>query len=269
MPSRRKTYDGDFVRGSSGIAEWRDPVNNKGKTDKHAPSKRATKNARFLIPEDSLLQDDRDSDRYLITYADLITLLLGLFIILYAISNIDASKYQKMAAAMENLFGNEGKIVGMEKTTIIPAPQNNLSAELEKLIADYGYGNSINLEKSERGIIIHILDDLLFPSANAELNSASKTVLSRLAEILKKIPNNIRIEGHTDDVPIYSSLYPSNWHLSVARALNTAYYLIENEKLSPEKISIVGYSEYQPVADNSTPEGRASNRRVDIVIIKK
>ncbi|MGE5497330.1 MAG: flagellar motor protein MotB, partial [Syntrophothermus sp.] len=94
-------------------------------------------------------------------------------------------------------------------------------------------------------------------------------ILNKLAAVIKTLPNDVRVEGHTDNVPINSSQYQSNWHLSVARALNTAYYLINSQGLSPEKVSIVGYSEYHPVKSNETPEGRRNNRRVDIVILKK
>jgi len=87
--------------------------------------------------------------------------------------------------------------------------------------------------------------------------------------VLKILPNDIRIEGHSDNIPINTSTYQSNWHLSVARALNTAYYLITQEKLSADKISIVGYAEFKPLATNETDEGRKLNRRVDLVIIKK
>ncbi|MGE5409411.1 MAG: flagellar motor protein MotB, partial [Clostridiales bacterium] len=100
------------------------------------------------------------------------------------------------------------------------------------------------------------------------INESSKGILNRLASVIKTLPNDIRIEGHTDNVPIKASVYASNWHLSVARALNTAYYLINSQGLSPEKVSIVGYSEYRPVTTNKTSDGRRSNRRVDIVILK-
>ncbi|MHB1687350.1 MAG: OmpA/MotB family protein [Ignavibacteriaceae bacterium] len=196
---------------------------------------------------------------------------MGLFIILYAISNIDAHKYQKVIAAAGDIFGSRNKIINLNNNIISKAspPEVSLKSELTKLIDKYHYNNSIRLEQNARGITIHILDDILFASGSANLAGSSLIVLNRLAEILKELPNDIRVEGHTDDVPINTSVFPSNWHLSVARALNTAYYLINNEELNPEKISIVGYSEYKPIASNDTPTGKATNRRVDIVIIKK
>lgn len=200
----------------------------------------------------------------------MITLLLGLFIILYAISNIDLNKYQKIMTAMGSIFGNSGEIPTLNDTKrdIITTSTEKLKDDLNTVIKRYHYDKSVTLEENERGVIVHILDDIMFPSASAELNEQSKQVLHRLAEIIRDLPNDIRIEGHTDNVKINSAIYPSNWHLSVNRALNTAYYLMEYEKLLPEKLSIVGYSEFKPIADNSTPEGRSKNRRVDIVIIK-
>ncbi|MGE5432460.1 MAG: OmpA family protein [Syntrophomonadaceae bacterium] len=220
-----------------------------------------------------MFQEESDKDRYLITYADLITLLLGLFIILYAISNVDTLKYQKLMSAAGSAFGISSDAAKIEnknfsiKTPLMSA--GNLKNSLQNLVDENKLNNSIRLEENERGIIIHILDDILFPSGTAELNDGSRIILMKIASLLKNLPNDIRVEGHTDNVPISSPFYPSNWHLSVSRALNTAYYLINRQGLSPDKVSIVGYSEYRPVTTNATLEGRRSNRRVDIVILNK
>lgn len=176
-----------------------------------------------------------------------------------------------MITAMGDIFGNKGKVIELKSssTAVATDPEDYLKSQLSSLIEKYHYNNSIRLEENKRGVTIHILDDVLFPSGSANLTSSSKVILHRLAEMLKELPNDIRVEGHTDDVPINTVTFPSNWHLSVVRALNTAYDLIKTEGLKPDKVSIVGYSEYKPIATNSTPEGRALNRRVDIVIIKK
>lgn len=177
---------------------------------------------------------------------------------------------------MGHVFGVNGKAENLLKTDggqfsikdkIMPP--GNLKKDLQNMIDEKGFNNSIKLEENERGITIHILDEILFPSATADLNDGSKDILRRIAALIKPLKNDIRVEGHTDNIPINSSAYPSNWHLSVSRALNTAYYLIDQEGLSPDKVSIVGYSEYRPVSSNITAEGRRSNRRVDIVILKK
>ncbi|HED08921.1 MAG TPA: chemotaxis protein MotB [Ignavibacteria bacterium] len=215
--------------------------------------------------------EDSDKDRYLITYADLITLLLGLFIILYSVSNIDSGKYSKMISTVGDVFGNGNKVIKIE-SNILPSVNNQqdaLKTKLIKLIDKYNYKNSIRLDENARGITIHILENILFTSGKANLNAGSKEVLNRLAVLLKELPNDIRIEGHTDNVPIHNSIFLSNWHLSVTRALNTAYYLINNGGLSADKISVVGFSKYRPIENNNSKAGRANNRRVDIVIIRR
>lgn len=217
--------------------------------------------------------EETDRDRYIITYADLITLLLGLFIILYAMSNINNEKYRSAANALSSVFGGNKNstllVKSMPMLSVPQIPQKTLMSNLRKIISKNKFGKSIKLVKNKRGITIRILDDILFASGQADVTGETKKVLSKLAPVLRKLPNDIRIEGHTDNVPIVSKKYPSNWHLSVARATNIAYYLMKKEKLSPDKVSIVGYSKYKPIASNETAEGRKLNRRVDIVILNK
>jgi chemotaxis protein MotB len=107
----------------------------------------------------------------------------------------------------------------------------------------------------------------MFDIGSASIKPAAYTVLDTLGFFLEEIPNEIRIEGHTDDTPIRTAQFPSNWHLSVTRALNVGYYLLQHYKIRPEKVSIIGYGEYHPIVPNDTPEHRAENRRVDIVIL--
>lgn len=176
---------------------------------------------------------------------------------------------------MGNIFGTGGKVIQLQNkltNEVIPNavnPNSKLMNELAKMIKNDPAEGYVKLEENERGITIHIMDELLFKSASADLNKNSIDILDKIANILKQLPNDIRVEGHTDNIPINSTAFQSNWHLSVARALNTAYFLIENKNLPAGKVSIVGYSEYRPIATNETPEGRAINRRVDIVILKK
>lgn len=221
-----------------------------------------------------------DSDRYIITYADLITLLLGLFILLYSSSNVDLQKYRKVIRAAGNYFGavDTTKIFKPGGNTTNPAfatqgndgtdPFQRLQQQLENVVNEEKLNKSIKLVSNERGITIRILDDILFRSGDAALSDYSKIILQKIAGILKSLKNDIRIEGHTDNVPIANGAFPSNWHLSVERATNTGYHLMAKEGLDPGRVSVVGYSEYHPVASNETVDGRANNRRVDIVILK-
>lgn len=197
-----------------------------------------------------------------------------MFIILYAISSVDATKYEKISVAMGSIFGSERFQIdthiptsnAIAKETVIE-PMDFLKQELKEIINLNELNNSVSIEDNQRGITIRILDDILFASGDAELKKKAQEVLKLVAEIIKELPNDVRVEGHTDNIVINSTKYPSNWHLSIARALNTAYYLIQAEDVNPDKVSVVGYAEYNPIADNSTPEGRATNRRVDIIII--
>lgn len=195
---------------------------------------------------------------------------------MYSISKIDMQKYEDLVYAMGDIFGSE-KSTQVDSLSILSNKISTLGGvgsveqirqDVTDLIKEFHYDHSISLEENERGLTIRILEDILFPSGEANLNEGSKDVLVKLAHIIKKLPNDIRVEGHTDNVPISTPVYPSNWHLSVMRALNTAYFLIESVDISADKVSIVGYSEYKPIAQNDTKEGRAINRRVDIVIIK-
>lgn len=188
-------------------------------------------------------------------------------------SNIDIKKYQKFANAMGSIFGSQSQLINISNHSRLLNNKMNgivpLKQSLQRMINQNGYGKSIKLIENKRGITIRILEDILFASGEAKLTPQSKTMLAKIANILKKLPNDIRIEGHTDDVPIDTKEYPSNWHLSVARATNTAYFLMHNEGINEDKVSIVGYAANKPIANNSTPQGRSQNRRVDIVILKK
>jgi chemotaxis protein MotB len=268
MSFRGEKYDGDLFGSGVNIAERRNPFDYESKTDGNASAKRTARKVSALDSEENAFDEGNDKDRYLLTYSDLITLLLGLFIILYAISNIDANKYRNVVTAMGNFFGNETGVQINPETKVISSPKESLSDQLRKLIVDYHYSRSIQLEESERGITVHILEDILFPPGRADLTESSKLVLNRLAVVIKKLPNDIRVEGHTDNAPINTMRYPSNWHLSVDRALNTAYYLIKDEEVDPDRVSIVGNAEYRPIDLNNSSESKTKNRRVDLVILK-
>lgn len=208
------------------------------------------------------------NDRWLLTYADLITLLLGLFVILYAMSNIDKKKYSQWVAAFGGEFGS-GKVEMEGNGAIMSELTEELRVEklLKQILQIDGKNSSLSISIDERGVTIHIQEELLFPSGESRLKGSSYSMLDSLSSALRKIPNDIRIEGHTDNIPIATELFPSNWHLSVSRAMNTGYYLIERHKFNPEKLSVVGYGDGKPIAQNTSEKNRALNRRVDIVVL--
>jgi chemotaxis protein MotB len=216
-----------------------------------------------------------NSERWLLTYADLITLLLGLFVILYAMSKIDAGKYAEIVSALGGVFGSpRGVLTG--NAGLLENPMTSLQSERQRIAKEISgalhldtHNLPITISENERGVTVHIMEELLFASGSADIKQASLVTLDSLAEVLKTLSNDLRVEGHTDNVPINTPTFPSNWHLSVARAVNVGFYLIEKHNLIAERVSVVGYAEYRPLVPNDTPEHRAVNRRVDIVILAK
>lgn len=219
-------------------------------------------------------EEPENHERWLLTYVDLITLLLGLFVILYAMSKIDSAKYAQLITALSGVFGGSQASIVNGGSGVIDLPASMLKTERE-LIGDKlkkAFRNQLGdgpvfITNEERGLTVHILEELLFASGNAEFKQNSLAILDTLASVLKTVPNDLRVEGHTDNVPISTQLFPSNWHLSVERAVNAGFYLIEKHGLAPARVSVVGFSEYHPLVPNTSNENRARNRRVDIVII--
>ncbi len=214
-------------------------------------------------------------ERWLLTYADLITLLMVFFVILYSMSKQDVAKYAKLTASIQRAF-NIQVLEGMDPSALngkfgsFNSAQihdlETIKQDLGALAEQLGLGDKVTVRPTREGITISLSSSLLFESGKADLRSESKLVLQRVAALLAKIPNEVRIEGHTDNIPPASPLYPTNWELSAARALAVTRYLV-SLGIKPERLSAAGYGEYRPIADNSTKEGRAANRRADIVII--
>jgi chemotaxis protein MotB len=150
---------------------------------------------------------------------------------------------------------------------------DEVQKEVKKISGGKGEGGSGNLENQikfileKRGLVIRISEHLFFDSGDASIRSDFIPLLSILAHALEKIPNHIRIEGHTDNVPIKTSKYPSNWELSTTRATTIVRYLLRHFDFEPEKLSATGYAEFRPVDSNKTAEGRLQNRRVDFIIL--
>lgn len=222
-----------------------------------------------------------DHNRYLITFADLITLLLGFFVILYTTAQIDTEKFDKLQDALQKAFktgskplleGGDGVLDGNE--TILPEPyfpgvrDGNMDSIQESIsdgLLSYFEEGSVTLIREGESIKIDMPEKLLFSSGYAELTNEGLKFLDSLADILSDVPNQITIDGHSDNVPIQNSNFESNWHLSTARALSVAYTMTKNG-LKEENLAIRGYSSQRPKESNATEDGRAKNRRVELII---
>ncbi|QIA26684.1 OmpA family protein [Thermaerobacter sp. PB12/4term] len=259
--------------------------------------------------------DGAGSMRWLLTYADLITLLLAFFVVMYAMSEVNVARYQALAASLRAAFATAGETVidtqgwspdarkvldGLNQDTGQPNPPGlpgaggtppsipelpagtslpPMSAEereqLEGLVGrvnealrDAGLGGRASARLTERGVAIIFDDQVFFDLGRAELRPEGQDLLRRLAPILAQVPGTILVEGHTDNLPIRSGRYPSNWELSTARATTVVRYLAERAGLDPRRLAAAGYGEWRPRFPNTSEANRARNRRVEIVLLR-
>ena len=202
--------------------------------------------------------EGQQRDRWLLSYADLVTLLLGLFIVLYAAS--DSKRAQQIAESFNSQQTGNGIFDG---GTTAMSESETLR---QQLIEDAGISRKANIRSSSDGLVVSLAESGFFAAGDAAIDPASIAAIDSLAAMLADGSFQIRIEGHTDSVPISTARYPSNWELSTARAANVLARLIDRG-IAPERLSAAGFAGFRPVEDNSTSEGRALNRRVDIVIL--
>jgi chemotaxis protein MotB len=252
---------------------------------------------------------DGGMERWLLTYSDMITLLMALFIIMWAVSSVNQSKFSALKASLTQAFhgkiqeGGAGvltagrsplesagtqvpNVAATSPTEIVQQIATQISsaaahAEAESLkrlqeridayARRHGLAKQLTTAIDERGLVVHVLtDQLLFDTGQAVLEPSSRPLLRQLSALLahEKIPNPIRVEGNTDDVPISTSVYRSNWELSAARAAAVLEQLA-TDGVPQTRLSLAGYADERPVATNLTAAGRAANRRVDLVVLRR
>ncbi|MGI9862064.1 OmpA family protein [Moorella naiadis] len=230
-----------------------------------------------------------NQERWLLTYSDLITLLMIFFVVMYAISDTNAQKLAALASSLTQTFtGAPATCVlpdgGLPSVVpgIAPAPGDAAAggtkesaelararAELQQYIQQEGLEGQVTLRTEDRGLVVSMADAVLFPSGSAELTPDARTILQQVGRALARLPNYLRVEGHTDNLPINTPAFPSNWELSTARATNVVRVLVATAGIKPERLSATGYGEYRPVAPNDNEADRSRNRRVDIVVLKE
>lgn len=221
--------------------------------------------------------DKENQERWLLTYADVITLLLALFIVMYSMSQIDAKRFGKMAEALNGILkGGQSilKISGEEQLktghgVLKLGDLRMIQRQVEKMTEVKGRSEEVMTEITERGLVVHIVESAVFEPGSANLQQTAIELLDIVYETIKDIPNHIRIEGHTDNSQITSAQFPSNWELSAARATEVVRYFIDNYDIGAGRISALGYGEFRPIRPNNSIENRALNRRVDIVVLTR
>lgn len=247
-------------------------------------------------------ENEGGSERWLITYADLITLLMIFFVLMYTMSQVDAVKYKAVANSLSVVLTGDAMSMleaqgpslaeGISGQQVPEGAEDNPSlqgqlSEVKKMVEEFinsqdqeasnkgkgqvatRLGDYISIVEQERGLVISFKDTLLFASGSDDLTPQARQVIVKVGSALKPIPNYIRVEGHTDNLPINTGKFPSNWELSALRASNVVHVLQKDVGINPERLSVIGYGEYRPLVANDTDLNRSMNRRVDIVILKK
>lgn len=237
-------------------------------------------------------EDHENTDRWLVSYADFITLLFAFFVVMYSMSSINEGKYRVLSDTMEEAFktppkspnpiqiGEERKSLKTVETTLEEinlvgikptiTPQNQqlerIADELQHNLAPLVDKDLIKITRDKLWVKVEMNNRILFASGNARLTERGYPILEELAEVVRNLPNYIDVEGHTDNRPIRTSVYPSNWELSAARAASVVH-LFSRNGVDPKRLSAIGFGQYRPVADNASVKGRRSNRRVVMVIL--
>jgi chemotaxis protein MotB len=230
---------------------------------------------------------EANSERWLLTYSDLITLLMIFFIVMYSMSNIDNAKFKALAKSLNSAMtgtgtgGNSIMATGSTKTTQdssdslpidtaitdpVDSGMQKVKEQVDSYLSQNGLTGSVTTSVQEKGLIINITDTFFFDTGKAEIRGESIPKLVGIGNMLAKLTNYISIEGHTDSVPITGGKFADNLDLSAMRATTVSRLLISQSHIAPAKISATGYGDTRPIASNSTDAGRAKNRRVDIVV---
>jgi len=235
--------------------------------------------------------EEHMDESWLVPYSDILTLLLALFIVLFASAQVDQKKFDQIAQAFNSAFNNgspwmmEGNKNPIQGQPASPSPnmagdskdqaylQENVQLlevkkTLDKYIQESNLTGDLQTVLTEDGLIVRIKDSALYPSGNADLLPESRRFGVAIAKMLVPLQQKVTVSGHTDNVPINTREFPSNWDLSSKRALNFMKFLLAQEKLQPERFSAIGYGEYRPILANETADGRAKNRRVEVLILR-
>ena len=217
---------------------------------------------------------------WMTTFSDLVTNLLTFFVLLFAFSSVNTAKYDQVAASLRSAFsGSPGVLlggphaIGEQMPFEISSPINiefqEVYQEIEAMLAEEGVGTAVEIFEEERGLIISFKEKIFFDIGSAQLRPEARNLLRRVGRVLAVDDHDIRVEGHTCDLPIRSTSFPSNWELSTSRATNVTRFLIDEVGIDPGRLGATGYAEFRPIAANDSEENRVRNRRVDILLLSR
>jgi chemotaxis protein MotB len=216
---------------------------------------------------------------WMISWADMTTLLWACFVLLWSFSTLDLAKFQAAMSSLQGALGvlqggamvlNQGDIPMHGLTGNKSAGREDMEKIQKKVkgkAQESGFGGSVETAIGPRGLTIRFSDTALFDAGSNDIRPEALPVLDVISQEIGKISNPVQVEGHSDPTPIHTAQFPSNWELSTGRATAIVHYLVEFGGVSPERLSAAGYSFYHPVAPNDSPENRARNRRVDVIVL--
>ena len=227
-------------------------------------------------------EEHENHERWLVSYADFITLLFAFFVVMYAVSSVNEGKYRTLSESLVSAFSNHKPMGNLsiiqlpfEKrkevlTTDPPKVKQNVRAyvKIANAIQTSKLPEGVTVKSEKRGLNIRVSDDALFASGSATIRPQVKEFLDLIAGLVSELPNLISIEGHTDSRPMRSGPFPSNWDLSASRASILVRFFTEIHKLDPKRFSATSFAGHRPLESNDTAKGRAANRRVEIVILR-
>lgn len=213
---------------------------------------------------------------WMTTFADLMSLLLTFFILLYSMSSVSAEKFNEASNSMQLAFGGGDSIIGGHTIvdTATETSEETVDPELVKMynevvqfLENKEIASQTSVEYDQDGIYVNIQESILFGSGSAIIADSGKNTLNDLGELIQQFDNEVVVEGYTDNVPMHNANFTSNWELSTGRALSVLRYLSEERNVDPKRLSAKGYGEHHPTVPNDSEENRAKNRRVNIVIV--
>lgn len=215
-------------------------------------------------------------ERWLLTYADMITLLMIFFIMMYVISTVNTEKFKALSDNLSMVLRGappsgimqEGSSSPLPAITGEAAQMAELEKDLNEFLAKENLTEQVKVQMEERGLVVSFQATVLFEKGSAELTPEAKRIIAPVGTRLKNLPNFLRVEGHTCNLPINNPRYSSNWELSTARATNVVKELISTSGIPPHRLSATGYGEYRPLYPNNSESNRQKNRRIDILILK-
>jgi chemotaxis protein MotB len=245
------------------------------------------------------VEEHVNHERWLVSYADFITLLFAFFVVMYSISSVNVGKFRVLSDTLEAVFTDPKKSVDpiqvgelsrgedAEKKNVDPRPEpaqiielpvapivpeetvrtiNDISNQLNEALLEQIENDDVNIKKGEDWLELEIKSNVLFYSGESKLEKDAVPIIGKVADILRQSANPVQVEGFTDNQPINTPRFPSNWELSAARAASVVH-LLDRYGLNPSRMSAIGYGEFKPIADNATDKGRQKNRRVVLVVL--